>query len=117
MSNEKAIFAGTIFEGTEILWVDNKPHLVKVDSIKMSECRGAHYVDVISGQKYHVRLASYDNPWCDLVGYRDVSYPTMSSILDYMNGNLLHQVTSGNFVDLDAIKFIKEVEEQGPKNK
>ena len=117
MSNEKVIFAGTMFAGTEILWVDNKPHLVKVDNVRMSDCKGAHYVDVITGQKYHVKLASYDNPWCDLLGYSNVSNPVFSSVLDYMNGEILHEVTNGEFTDMNAIDFIKSVEKEGPKNK
>lgn len=117
MSNEKAIFEGTIFEGTEILWVDGKPHLVKMGNVKMSECKGAHYVDVISKQKYHVKVESYDNPWCELVGYRNVSNAIFSSVLDYMNGELLHQITSGNFTDMNAIDFINKVEKEGSKNK
>ena len=117
MPNERAIFANTMFAGTEILWIEGKPHLVRVDNVRMSDCKGAHYVDVITGQKYHAKLADYDNPWCDLIGYSNISNPTISSVLDYMNGELLHNVTSGKFTDMDAINFIKSVEEKGPKSR
>ena len=115
MANDKAILEGTIFEGTEILWVDGRAHMVKIDNVKMSECRGLHYVDVVSNQKYHVKSASYDNPWCELVGYRSISNkPTMSSLLDYMDKGILNKVVSGNFTDADSIDFVKKVEKTGP---
>lgn len=118
MGNEKAILEGTIFEGTEILWVDGRAHLVKMDNVRMSECKGVHYVDVVSKQKYHVKLASYDNPWCELVGYRNISStPIISSLLDYMNSEILNKVVSGNFSDEESIDFIKDVEKQGPITK
>ena len=117
MPNERAIFANTMFAGTEILWIDGKPNLVRVDNVRMGDCKGAHYINVITGQKYHAKLANYDNPWCDLIGYSNVSNPVLSSVLDYMNGELLHKITSGNFTDMDAIDFIKTVESEGIKNK
>lgn len=115
--NETSLFEGTIFDGTEILWALEVAHLVRIDnSVKQSDCKGAHYRDILSNQKFHIKEASYDNSWCDLVGYSTVSYPVFNAVIQYMDDETVKKVKNKQYGSYeDAVEFMKDVNEKGPQ--
>lgn len=116
MPNDEALFKGTTFDGTEILWVHELAHLVKIDSnITHSACMGDHYVDVLTNQKFHVKSKPYDNDYCEVFGYSSISYPTFSSVMYYMDSETFNKVKNGTFTDADLLNYMEEVRKKGPE--
>ncbi len=115
--NETALFENTIFDGTEILWALDVAHLVRIDnSVKQSDCKGVHYRDILSNQKFHIKAANYDNSWCDLVGYNTVSSPIFNAVTQYMDADTVTKVKAGEYSDYEsAVEFMNSVNEQKPK--